>query len=105
MAHNLYLKSVQQRARRPLLIDLEEAEQVWVSLCARDGGEHYVHSLRECIGELQARGRQAVELSYHQGRSRSQIAGVLGMTSEGVKALLRRVRQSLKSCVERKTGS
>ena len=68
-----------------------------------NGGDRYVHSLRECIGALPARSRQAVELSYHEGRSRSQIAERLGITSAGVKALLRRVREALKSCVEKKT--
>ena len=103
VARNLFLKSVEQRARGPLLVDLEEAEQLWVSLCARDGGDRYVQSLRVCIDELPTRSRQAVELSYHEGRSRSQIAQLMGITSAGVKALLRRVRGALKSCVQKKT--
>ncbi len=102
VARNLFLKSVHRQSRQPALVDLEEAEQVWVRHCARDGGERYLDSLRECVGELQTRGRQAVSLRYHQGRSRSQIAELLGMTSDGVKALLRRLRQSLRACVERK---
>ena len=54
------------------------------------------------VGELQDRGRRAVTLRYGERRSRSQMAELLGMTSDGVKSLLRRLRDTLRACVERK---
>ena len=41
-------------------------------------------------------------LTYGDGRSRSQIATELRMSADGVKSLLRRVREALRRCVEGK---
>ena len=85
--------------------DFDWAEEVWRQFCVRDGGDRYVEALRECLGELPGRSHQAIERRYGQSQSRGHIATELGMSVDGVKSLLRRVRKILRDCVERRVAS
>jgi DNA-directed RNA polymerase specialized sigma24 family protein len=61
-----------------------------------------VDALRDCVEQLESRSRMAVDLQYRVEAGREAIAAALGMKPDGVKTLLRRVRQVLRECVERK---
>ena len=51
---------------------------------------------------LEGRAAQAIDLHYRIGASRGAIASQLAMQPDGVKSLLRRTRDVLRECVERK---
>jgi RNA polymerase sigma-70 factor, ECF subfamily len=104
-ARNLFLMSLRSPEQNLVIQNPELAESVWERFDRGDGGESSLDALKGCIETLSGRARDAIELQYRQQRSRSQIAEQLGMTSEGIKTLLRRTRDILRQCVQRKTQS
>jgi RNA polymerase sigma-70 factor (ECF subfamily) len=93
---------VRRIRREPALKELDLADEVWRQFAADDAGDAWIEALRACVERLSGRGREAIELQYHQEQSREQIARRLEMTPDGVKTLLRRTREVLRQCVERK---
>ncbi len=89
-------------ARQPSFTPFDDSEVLWREHCGRDGGERYLDALRGCVETLDGRSRSVVSLRYARGESRGKIATELGMSLDGVKSLLRRVRQLLRECVERR---
>ena len=102
VARKLFLKWVRRSRREPSLEELDLADEVWRQFAGNDDGDTWIESLRECVEGLNGRGRQAIDLHYREGHSREQIAQRLEMTPDGVKTLLRRTREVLRQCVERK---
>lgn len=100
IARNLYL----QQGRRPEARGLEEAEEIWDSRCGGDGGDAYVLALRDCLTQLPPRLRQALGMRYAENASRDAIATRLALRADGVKSLLRRGRDLLRKCVERRVS-
>jgi len=64
-----------------------------------------VGALRTCMERLQQRQKRVLDLRYRDGMDSSRIAETLGMTSSGVRTVLARVRDALKSCVESARGA
>ncbi len=84
-------------------VDLEAADSVWAAAAGADGSLNgYLDALRDCLAQLEGRARQAIDLHYHDHSARASIANQLAMTPDGVKTLLRRTRQILRDCIERK---
>lgn len=106
VARNLFLRHCRRaRRRREWLGEeaLRRAEHVWAGEFLRGGdGFDYVEALRRCLEELSEGQRTALQLRYARSRSRAQMARVLGMTENGVKSLLRRIRALLAACVRRR---
>lgn len=98
IAGNLY----RQHLRGPEALSLDEAEATWQARCGDDGGESYVHALRACVGELPPRLRSALDMRYAENASREVIGARLAMRPDGVKSLLRRARELLRRCIERR---
>ncbi len=91
------------QSRQPEAAELEVAEQVWADTFADTKSENgYLGALDDCVDQLDGRAAQAIRLQYHQRASRSEMAKQLKMKSEGVKTLLRRTRDALRNCIERK---
>jgi RNA polymerase sigma-70 factor (ECF subfamily) len=87
-------------------VDLEAADSVWATAADADGGlDGYLDALRTCLDELQSRPRQAIDLHYREGSGRETIAQQLDMKPDGVKSLLRRTRDLLRECVQRKVSA
>lgn len=109
IARNLFLKHCRRQRTHERALDesrLAQAEAFWTGEFLRDGdGYDYVAALRECLGELPADQRQAIELRYTQGQSRDAMAGQLALTADGVKALLRRIRARLGECIRRRLAA
>ena len=103
-ARNLFISYHRRRGHNnPTLIDINEAEQVWVETFGENRtGSDYIDALKECLKTLSHKERLVVEMRYKRGLSRSEIAAEVGMTADGVKTLLRRVRAKLAQCVEAK---
>jgi RNA polymerase sigma-70 factor (ECF subfamily) len=98
------LLALRRRQKREIgTVSLEAADGVWAAAAGPTGDlTEYLDALRECVGQLEGRGRQAIDLHYRDGLCRELIAAQLDMQPDGVKTLLRRTRQVLRACVERK---
>jgi RNA polymerase sigma-70 factor, ECF subfamily len=84
-------------------VGLEAADSVWAAAAGPDGSlSIYLDALRDCLAQIDGRARQAIDMHYHHHAGRESIATQLGMQADGVKTLLRRTRQLLRECVERK---
>ncbi len=100
VARNLLLKSLRGSARSP--VEFEEAEASWQRFRGEDGGGGYVDALRCCVQELQGKSRTIVDLIHRKGRSLQAAAAEMGLAVNGVRTLLQRMRQALRSCVTRR---
>ncbi len=103
VAKNLFLMAVRRRRARPAFRDLETADTAWVEHVV-DDGDGYRAALASCLEALSGRARRALELFYADGAGRSRIAEELGLTRDGVKTLMRRARETLRSCIGRRLG-
>lgn len=106
VARNFYWKSL----RRPAAADLDEAELLaadaaWTGFARQDGGAEHLAALRLCVEELDGRAQKAVRMQYEERRPREQLAAALGLSPDGVKSLMRRLRTALRACVERRIGT
>ncbi|MGE0609162.1 MAG: RNA polymerase sigma factor [Pirellulales bacterium] len=106
VARNLYLMDVRRTHRRTAAQAVSDhpelVEEVWRRFARDDGGEEYLDALRQCVETLEGRAKQAIERFYHDDQSRAEVAAALEMTEEGVKSLLRRARELLRKCVEKR---
>jgi RNA polymerase sigma-70 factor (ECF subfamily) len=103
VARNQLLALRRKQIREVSTVELEAADDVWAAAAGCDGNlTGYLAALTDCLAELEGRAREAVELHYRENASREAIAERLEMKPEGVKTLLRRIRQVLRECVERK---
>ncbi len=100
VAKNRFLMFIRARGRRPAVIDLEQAEHDFAQFARVDGGDAQVEALNDCMGKLDGRARQAVDLFYRDGHSREEAAKLMGMKDEGMKTLLRRIKEILRECME-----
>jgi RNA polymerase sigma-70 factor (ECF subfamily) len=100
VARNLFLKS--KRRSLALLKDVEASERAWSAFSRDDGGSAHLDALRGCVEALESRSRQAVQLRYGGRSSHAAMAASLDLGEEGVKTLLRRIKERLRDCVQRK---
>ena len=100
-ARNQLLMLRRKQGREISTVELAAAEQVWAGL-ATDSDDQLLGLLTECYEQTNGRAREVLDCSYRDGLSRIELAETLGMTADGVKTLLRRTRQALRECVERK---
>ncbi len=102
VARNLFFDAARRAKVRPAIVDLEAADEAFAGYERDDGGEGYRAALRACLGRLADRARRALALFYGEERPREAVGAALGMTADGVKTLLRRAREALRECIERK---
>jgi RNA polymerase sigma-70 factor (ECF subfamily) len=96
----LWLDSLRRRARRREVRLADAADRVWAEVAPDGDGRAYLRALDRCLEDLAPRARRAIELRYSEGRSRDEMADLLGLAPNGVKTLLQRVRARLRRCVE-----
>lgn len=85
---------------------LAAAEESWANeFLRRDNGVEYIEALRRCLDGLPDRQRRALDMHYRQDKSRADLAAWLDMTEDGVKSLMRRLRQALADCVQRRVAA
>jgi RNA polymerase sigma-70 factor (ECF subfamily) len=103
VARNQLLVLRRRQNREVCTVELEAADTVWAAAAGANGSLNaWLDALRECVDGLEGRARQAIDLHYHDQASREAIATQLDMQPDGVKTLLRRTRQILRECIERK---
>jgi RNA polymerase sigma-70 factor (ECF subfamily) len=104
VARNQLLALRRKQNREIGTVKLEAADSVWAAAAGPDGSlTNYLDALRDCVAQLEGRAHDVVNLHYWEQAGREAIAERLDMQPEGVKTLLRRTRQVLRECVERKT--
>ncbi len=101
-ARNQLLMLRRRQRRAPSMVELETAEQVWAETFGDGPADPYLEALGDCLKHIDGRARQALDLHYTRQTSRQAIAKELSMKPEGVKTLLRRTRDALRDCIERK---
>lgn len=106
IARNLFLQHCRRCKRSPVVVGsehLEQAESTWQSVFLRDGdGFDYLEALRRCLQDLSTKQRDALDMRYRDKKSRSEMAQFLGISEDGIKSLLRRLRAALAQCVEKR---
>jgi RNA polymerase sigma-70 factor, ECF subfamily len=103
VARNQLLALRRKQNREICTVELEAADTVWAAATGPGGGlDDYLEALRHCVAGLEGRAKQVIDLAYRVGASRGAIATELAMQPDGVKTLLRRTRDVLRECVERK---
>lgn len=100
VARNLFLMAVRRKRARPAFRRLEEADAAW-DQHAGNGSQPYREALQGCLRRLSERARRVLDLFYRDRQSRGQIAAELGMKPDGVKTMMRRTRDALRTCIER----
>lgn len=105
IARNRFRMHCRRARASPVVYDeatLERAERVWTTEYLRgDDGSDYREALRRCVERLDPGARRAIELRYRDELGRAEMAGRLGLSEDGVKSLLRRIRAGLADCVRR----
>jgi RNA polymerase sigma-70 factor (ECF subfamily) len=101
-ARHLFLSERRRRGRRPAFRDLDAADEAWAEHVRDDDGAGYRDALRRCVGALAGRVRRVLALFYRDGLSRRRVADAVGMTADGVKTTMRRARETLRECIERR---
>lgn len=106
IAHNRFIDHSRRRQRSPVSFDSKEAEWAeafWTSdFFQYDEGFGCMEALEHCLQKLTGRQRQMVDAFYAARRSRDDIASSLGISSDGVKMALRRIRQALGECIQKR---
>ena len=101
-ARNQLLILRRKQGRQVGTVELAAAEEVWAT-CHPDGNSNaLLDALKTCCETLAGRGQEAVNKFYREGLSRERLAEAMGMTFDGVKTLLRRTRDALRQCIERR---
>ena len=104
VARNQLLALRRRQNREVSTVQLEAADEVWAAATGPDGSlAGYLDALATCLETLEGRARQAIDLHYRDCVARDAIAAMIGMKPDGVKTLLRRTRELLRECIERKT--
>lgn len=101
----LMLRRTKRRGIRTVDFDAAEsvwAETLWQNPAGKNQFDDHVDAARGCVEQLEGRAKQAIDLSYGASESRDAIAAQLKMKPAGVKTLLRRTRQVLRECIEKK---
>ncbi len=105
VARNQLLMFRRLQGREIDTVQLEAAEQVWAEVVPAAGMNALLATLAECLQSLDGRAREAIHLCYREDLSRQAMAAALGMKPEGIKTLLRRTRDALRDCIQRKMHS
>lgn len=103
---NLFLMQLRREKRRPKFVAFDEVDAAWEALRGdTDGGEAALIALNRCLLALAARDRDLITRRYERGESRQAMAQALGVSDAGIKQALRRVRDKLRLCVQKRVDT
>ncbi|QDS98458.1 RNA polymerase sigma factor [Adhaeretor mobilis] len=107
VARNQFLMWRRAHGNKINTVDLAAAETAWADItepngAASDGFAGLLAALKQCLEKIEGRARSAIDRFYQQGEGREAVAAALNMKPDGVKTLLRRTRDALRECIERK---
>lgn len=98
IARRTALDRLRLEARRPLLSDAHDPEELWPLIPdeKQDVEEARWQSLYFVVHDLPEEQRQVIELAYYQGMSQSEISAELGWPLGTVKTRMRAAMESLR---------
>ena len=96
----LWLDRRRKLGRRREVRFADAVDRVWAEVAPDGNGRDWLEALDRCLERLPPRSRRALDLRYGDRRSRTEMAGLLGLAENGVKTLLQRVRAGLRRCIE-----
>jgi RNA polymerase sigma-70 factor (ECF subfamily) len=99
-----YFKSLafaRDSKRDKLILNQALIEQYFAESDSWDEEERRL-ALRHCVSKLDVRQRQLLRQRYESGASMKQLAEQQGKSEAAVKMTLKRVRESLMACIQRK---
>lgn len=99
IARNQWLRTRRWWQRRREREVAAAVEELWLAHAAHDDGEERIARLRECLGALQPRVRNALELHYRDGLAWPEVARLIGLRPNGTKTLVQRARHALRLCL------
>ncbi len=104
-ARRLYLKQVAKEQQVFPTDQLEVVDHFWEEVSAQEHQADHLKALEQCIATLGDHARKALELRYQQQASYEAVGSKLGLKLNSVKSLLRRSRQALAECLQRRLQS
>ena len=96
-AKNMLLRARRSTGARR---EVELADEVWQH--ATERYDERIDALQTCLDALPPRSRKLLESTYANGLSRLATGQLFGMRANGIKTTLRRLRDGLRLCVERR---
>lgn len=96
---HLWLRS---HARRVDEREVDAADLVWTQRCGDGTGDDYVDALRACVARLPPKSRALLANTYGDGDGRAASGAAFGLSRDGVKSALRRLRAFLHDCIRRR---
>ena len=106
IAHNLFMDHCRRKTASPVSFDsasADQAEAFWKSeFLPHDEGFGCLEALEQCLRDLPGRSREMIDSFYARRRSRDELAQDFGITPDGVKMALRRIRQVLGECIQQR---
>lgn len=106
IARNIFLQHCRRARTGPITADsdfLEQAEAAWSGEFLRsDDGFDYVEALHQCLETLSPEQRRIIEQRYAEKKSREEMARQAGLSENGIKSVLRRIRATLAECIRKR---
>lgn len=104
IAHNSFIDHCRRHSRSPVSFSSEQAEVAeafWEKdFIQHDEGFGCMEALESCLEKMSEKQRAMLDAFYSARRSRDEIAESMGITADGVKMALRRVRAALAKCIQ-----
>lgn len=75
---------------------------MWRQECADGDGDVRVTALQACVQALPERSRALLQRACEDDPGRPALGAEFGLRPDGVKTALRRLRQALRECIERR---
>lgn len=99
---NFYRKQLRRSRQREALQRMMARDQMVTTedLMQKARGTDYQDALRACLEKVSPDARVLLEMRYQDNASRAQMATSTGRSEEGIKTLLRRVKDRLRTCIE-----
>ncbi|MCU0866518.1 MAG: sigma-70 family RNA polymerase sigma factor [Planctomycetes bacterium] len=101
-ARNLFLAHCRRQRRTPIALDAEAVERAFAAYERDDDGAGYREALARCLETLPPRQHELLEAALHGEEPLAAIAGRLALGVEALRSLLRRSKQALRDCVQRR---
>ncbi len=102
VAKGLFISTVRRRKRSPLVANLDDADADWARFVEEARPDLRVDAMLECLQGIDGRSYRTLMMRYRDDRRLDEIAADLGLAQEGARSLLRRLKDRLRECVERK---
>ena len=102
LARNLLIGSRRRASRRAPDVPWADAVDELLQAQPEALEDRRLALLRECVGRLGGRMREAVQLHHVDGVSCADVAARMGLGANGLKSLLLRARNALRECVQGK---